>query len=109
MLERWCGAVMPGARLRFSAYSEPRYRAALQLHIGDAGLRAAQGGVAAPRPGCPQGMDMAYVRIIVEPWVEARSHITSSALATKMEEYVPATMPANSAKAMPLSTSPPRK
>ena len=73
MLERLTSTVLPGAQVRFSTYDEPRYRSALQVHIGDVSARAAHGGVLADWPGRPQGVDAAHLRIFLEPWVMAQS------------------------------------
>jgi RNA polymerase sigma factor (sigma-70 family) len=73
MLERLSFAVLPGAQIRFSTYDEPRYRSALQLHVGDVAARAALGGVLAEWPGRPQGADAAHLRIFLEPWATVRS------------------------------------
>lgn len=73
MLERLSCAVLPGTRLRFSAYDEPRYRSALQLQVGDFSARAAHGGVLAEWPGCPQGFSVAHVRVFLEPWAMVQS------------------------------------
>ncbi len=73
LLERLISIVLPGKPIRFSTYYEPRYRAALQLEIGDVSARAAQGGVLAEWPGRPQGADAAHLRILLEPWATLQS------------------------------------
>jgi len=73
LLERLSSAVIPGAQIRFSTYDEPRYRSALQLHIGGVPARAALGGVLVGWIGRPQGTDAAYVRIFLEPWASHQS------------------------------------
>jgi hypothetical protein len=73
MLERLCSVVLPGARVRFSTYDEPRYRSALELQVGDVSARAASGGVLAEWPGRPQGVDAAHLRIFLEPWATVQS------------------------------------
>ena len=55
ILERLTAAVLPGERLRFSPYNEPRYRSALQLQVGGLSARFAHGGVLVEWPGRPQG------------------------------------------------------
>jgi RNA polymerase sigma factor (sigma-70 family) len=73
LLERLSSRILPEVRMRFSTYDEPRYRAALQLHIGDAPERAACGGVLAEWPGCPGGVGVAHLRIFLEPWATVQS------------------------------------
>jgi hypothetical protein len=73
MLERLCAAVLPGVTIRFSAYDEPRYRSALQLHVGEVADRGAYGGVLAEWPGMAQGVGAAHVRLFLEPWATVRS------------------------------------
>lgn len=73
LLERLSSAVLPGAKVRVSAYDEPRYRSALQLQVGAVPARAACGGVLAEWPGCPSGAGAAHVRIFLEPWATVRS------------------------------------
>lgn len=65
-LERLMQAVVPDAEATFASYTEPRYRAALQL--GLAGTRAATGGVLTAWPGHPSGVESAHVRLLLEPW-----------------------------------------
>ena len=60
-------------RARFSSYDEPRYRAALQLHLDEVAARAASGGVLTEWPGRPENTDAAHVRIFLEPWATVRS------------------------------------
>jgi RNA polymerase sigma factor (sigma-70 family) len=73
ILERLSSAIFPAQQARFSAYDEPRYRSALQLHIGSVPTRSAHGGVLAEWPGRPQGADAAHLRIFLEPWATLRS------------------------------------
>jgi Sigma-70, region 4 len=73
LLERLTSAVLPGAQVRFSIYDEPRYRSALQLHVGRLSLRAACGGVLAEWSGRPDGVDAAHLRIYLEPWATLQS------------------------------------
>lgn len=72
-IERLIGAVLNHAEPIFSAYHEPRYRSAFQLHFSRAGVRAATGGVLTEWPGRPSGVDAAHVRIFLEPWASVRS------------------------------------
>ncbi len=73
VLKRLSSAVLPGVQVRFSTYDEPRYRSALQLHVGDVSARAALGGVLVEWPGRPPGADAAHLRIFLEPWATAQS------------------------------------
>jgi RNA polymerase sigma factor (sigma-70 family) len=73
MLERLSAAVLPGEDVRFSIYDEPRYRSALQLHVGGRSAPLAHGGVLAEWPGRPQGVDAAHLRIFLEPWATLQS------------------------------------
>ncbi len=73
MLERLSSAVLPREQVRFSTYDEPRYRSALQLHVGGVSARFAHGGVLAEWAGRPQGVDAAHVRIFLEPWATVQS------------------------------------
>ena len=65
--------VLPSTRARFSSYDEPRYRAALQLHLDEVAARAASGGVLTEWPGRPENTNAAHVRIFLEPWATVRS------------------------------------
>ncbi len=49
--------VLPSTRARFSSYDEPRYRAALQLHLDEVAARAASGGVLTEWPGRPENTE----------------------------------------------------
>lgn len=73
MLERVSAGVLPGEQVRFSTYDEPRYRSALQLHVGGLSPRFAHGGVLTEWPGRPQGVDAAHLRIFLEPWATVQS------------------------------------
>jgi RNA polymerase sigma factor (sigma-70 family) len=73
LLERLSSAVLPGTQVRFSSYDEPRYRSALQLHVGNIVARAAHGGVLSEWSGRPEGVDAAHLRIFLEPWATVRS------------------------------------
>ena len=77
-VERACrqtlsSAVLPGENVRFSIYDEPRYRSALQLHVGGRAAPLAHGGVLAEWPGRPHGVDAAHLRIFLEPWATVQS------------------------------------
>jgi hypothetical protein len=72
LLERLIGDVLPGPPVRFSNYDEPRYRAALQLHLGNDSTPAAHGGVLAEWVGHPSGVTAAHLRIFLEPWATVR-------------------------------------
>jgi RNA polymerase sigma factor (sigma-70 family) len=73
LLRRLAEQVVPGTSLRFSAYEEPRYRAALRMQLGDNPIPAAIGGVLDTWQGLPQGLHVASVTIYLEPWASARS------------------------------------
>jgi hypothetical protein len=80
LLERLTSLLLSSQeQVRFSPYEEPRYRAALQLHVGDDGgrggcsVRFAHGGVLAEWPGRPHGVDAAHLRIFLEPWATVQS------------------------------------
>jgi RNA polymerase sigma factor (sigma-70 family) len=73
LLEQLTATVLPGATMRFVHYDEPRYRAALRLHIEDEVSPAAVGGVLAGWQGRPPGVDAAHVRFFLEPWASAQS------------------------------------
>jgi RNA polymerase sigma-70 factor (ECF subfamily) len=78
LLEGLSSAVLPNADARFSPYDEPRYRSALQVHLGNVAARAACGGVLNEWPGRPAGVSAAHVRIFLEPWATAQSgHVVS--------------------------------
>ena len=73
LLEQLTATVLPGAAMRFVHYDEPRYRAALRLHIGAEVSPAAVGGVLAGWQGRPPGVDAAHVRFFLEPWATVQS------------------------------------
>ncbi len=72
LLERLAAPVLPGTAVRFSTYDEPRYRSALELHLGHEQRRAAVGGVLTQGSGRPDGIDAAHVRVYLEPWATLR-------------------------------------
>jgi RNA polymerase sigma-70 factor (ECF subfamily) len=72
-LERLSADVLPGVTIRFAPYEEPRYRFALQLHLGDHPAAAARGGVLAEWPGRAAHVEAAHVRIFLEPWAAMQS------------------------------------
>ena len=73
LLEQLTATVLPGATMRFVHYDEPRYRAALRLHLEDAVSPAAVGGVLAEWQGRPPSVDAAHVRFFLEPWATVQS------------------------------------
>jgi hypothetical protein len=73
LLERLRSALLSREQVRFSPYDEPRYRSALQLHVGGRSARFAHGGVLAEWPGRPQEVDAAHLRIFLEPWATVQS------------------------------------
>jgi hypothetical protein len=73
LLEGLSATVLPGATIRFVPYDEPRYRAALRVHIDETESPAAVGGVLAGWQGRPPGVDAAHVRFFLEPWAAVQS------------------------------------
>jgi RNA polymerase sigma-70 factor, ECF subfamily len=72
-IERVIAEVLPETAQRFVPYDEPRYRAALELKVGDDARPAATGGVLAEWKGRAPGVDAAHLRLFLEPWATARS------------------------------------
>lgn len=56
--------LLPG----FSAYDEPRYRAALQMRFERIPQRAAVAGILSRRPGQPAPAETAHVRLFLAAW-----------------------------------------
>ena len=73
LLEQLTATVLPEATTRIVHYDEPRYRAALRLHIDEVVSPAAVGGVLAAWQGRPPGVDAAHVRFFLEPWATVQS------------------------------------
>jgi RNA polymerase sigma factor (sigma-70 family) len=73
LLQQLTATVLPGASMRCVHYDEPRYRAALRLHIEGEVSPAAIGGVLAGWQGRPPGVDAAHVRFFLEPWATVQS------------------------------------
>jgi len=67
-LEQLIAAVLPGAAIRFTHYTEPRYRAAFQLRFPAVPGRAAIGGILSPWSGLPAGATAAHVRVFLNSW-----------------------------------------
>ena len=65
--------VVPQIPLRFRPYDEPRYRAALQMHLGDNPIPAAIGGAHNHWSILPEGVQVASVMIPLEPWASILS------------------------------------
>jgi hypothetical protein len=73
LLRRLSEQVVPGVPVHFVGRSEPRFRAALRMQLGDSPIPAATGG-ALHRPSVlPEGTHVASVTIHLEPWATARS------------------------------------
>lgn len=68
LLDRLAATVLKGTTRKYSPYDEPRYRAALQLQLGDAPDRAAAGGVLTHFAG-----HAAHLRLFLEPWASLDS------------------------------------
>lgn len=73
LLERLASAVVPGVTMRVTHYDEPRYRAALRLHLDPVVSPAAVGGVLAAWKDQPPGVTAAHVRFFLEPWATVLS------------------------------------
>jgi hypothetical protein len=73
LLEELITAVVPNTTMRFVPYDEPRYRAALRLHLDPVVAPAAVGGVLAAWQGRPPDVDAAHVRFFLEPWATVHS------------------------------------
>jgi RNA polymerase sigma-70 factor (ECF subfamily) len=67
-LEQLIETLLPAPQIRFSPYTEPRYRAALQLTLS---ARAAIGGVLNQWPGLAPGVEAAHIRLFLESWAAA--------------------------------------
>ena len=72
-LEGLTATVLPDSTIRFVPYDEPRYRAALRLHLDPVVSPAAVGGVLAAWQGQPPGVNAAHVRFFLEPWATVLS------------------------------------
>lgn len=88
LLRRLATTVVPGNQVRFTAYEEPRFRAALRMQLGDIQVPAAMGGILTACPGMPEGVSTASVDLCLEAWATARSGevIELDSLAPMMEE-----------------------
>ena len=60
--------LVPHARLQFSTYDEPRYRAGFKMQFEGNPVPAAIGGVINPWPGFSDKISVAGVMIYLEPW-----------------------------------------
>ena len=73
LLRRLSNEIVPNTPVSFRPYEEPRLRAGLRMQLGDNPVPAAIGGVQNPWPGLPDGINVASVRIYLEPWAAAQS------------------------------------
>jgi hypothetical protein len=73
LLQLLVDVIAPKVSVRFLAYEEPRYRAALRLQLGDSPIPAAIGGVHNPWAGLSDRISVASVLIYLEPWATAQS------------------------------------
>lgn len=65
--------IVPETPVRFVAYEDPRYRAAVRMHTGDNTIPAAIGGALNSSAGLPDGFSAASVVLFLEPWAAAQS------------------------------------
>jgi hypothetical protein len=88
LLRRLATAVVPDVQVRFTAYEEPRFRAALRMQLGDIVIPAAIGGILGFCPGIPEGVNTGSVDLCLEAWATARSGrvIEPESMAAMMEE-----------------------
>jgi RNA polymerase sigma factor (sigma-70 family) len=73
LLRRLSKAIVPGAKVQFSAYEEPVYRAALRMQFDENPVPAAIAGVLYPRPEIYGDGHVATAVIYIEPWAEIQS------------------------------------
>ena len=73
LLRRLSKTIVPGAKVQFSAYEEPRYRAALRMQLGKNPIPASIAGILSPRPEIYGDGHVATASIYIEPWAEAQS------------------------------------
>ena len=88
LLRRLATAVVPDVQVRFTAYEEPRFRAALRMQLGDIVVPAAIGDILESCPGMPEGVNTASVDLCLEAWATALSGqvIELESTAAMMEE-----------------------
>jgi hypothetical protein len=75
MLRHLSETVVPGTPVRFVAFDNPHYRAALRMQLADNPIPAAIGGVHNPHPllGTSDRAGVASIIIYLEPWAAAKS------------------------------------
>jgi predicted DNA-binding protein (UPF0251 family) len=73
LLRRLSKTIIPAAKVHFSTYEEPRYRAALRMQIEDNPIPAAIAGVLNPRPEIYGEGNITVAVIYLEPWAAAQS------------------------------------
>ena len=75
LLRHLSETIVPGTSVRFLAYEQPHYRAALRMQLADNPIPAAMGGVHNPHPcfGTSDRIGVASILICLEPWAAAQS------------------------------------
>jgi RNA polymerase sigma factor (sigma-70 family) len=75
LLRRLSETIVPGTPVRFTAFDEPHYRAALRMQLADNPIPAAMGGVQNPHPmlGTSERGSVASIMICLEPWAAVKS------------------------------------
>jgi hypothetical protein len=73
LLEQLATAVVPGVRMRVTHDDEPRYRAALRLHLDPWGLTSCGRGCARRVAGSGPRVNAAHLRFFLEPWATVLS------------------------------------
>jgi hypothetical protein len=88
LLRRLATAIVPGVQVRFTAYEDLRFRAALQMQLGEIPIPGAYGGVFESWPGIPDGVSTASAELFLEAWATAQSGevIKLDSMAPMMEE-----------------------
>ncbi|MBP8304794.1 MAG: hypothetical protein KBE04_11795 [Phycisphaerae bacterium] len=88
LLRRLAEAVVPDVQVRFTAYKEPRFRAALRMQLGDIVIPAAMGGILESCSGMPEGVNTGSVDLCLEAWATARGGrvVELDSMASMMEE-----------------------
>jgi hypothetical protein len=72
LLRRLSEAIVPETAVRFVAYEQPQFRAALRMQLADNPIPAALGGVHNPHPSFGLS-SVASILICLEPWAAAQS------------------------------------
>lgn len=73
LLRRLATAIVPGVQVQFATYEDLRFRAALQMQLGEISIPAAYGGVFESWPGIPEGVSTASVQLFLEAWATLRT------------------------------------